>query len=1071
MRRVPSTWLRPVLLVAALALVPSPSRAQVDRATLVGTVRDVSTAVVPGATVTARSVTTNVSQTTITDAQGSYVIASLLPGLYSVDVELSGFKKATREVELQTGQRARVDFALAVGAVEQSVTVAADSPLLNTEQALLGTVVDRRSVQKLPLSLRTWDDLIGGAAGVQGDRYTEQGGSTASGRTGGVNVHGARSLQNNFLLDGLDNNSISTNVQELTTQVARPSVDSIGEFKVVTSPYSAEYGRAPGASISVTTKSGSNALHGTAYEYLRNKRFDATDFFTARQGAAKPDHQQNQFGGNLGGPIVRDRAFFFGDLEGTRLEKGIIRQTVVPTALERQGIFSTAIRDPRTGQPFASNTIPSFRIDPVSAKIMALFPDPNASGASNYFRTANASDYSERYLGRTDMQIDSRNSVFVRYVYSNRDRFIPGNFGGKADGTSTSAWGRQHMIAHGFAGGWNRTVGSSLLNELRVGYNKADSRAVQDPFGLNGPGEFGITGVPDDPRINGGLPGVNFSAGGYRLGSPDFLPKYQLTDQVQVIDTMSWHRGGHQVKVGADLMMPLRNDFLDVPATRGSVTFRTNFTGNVLADFLLGYVSDAQLSNVAEVHQRMWATSFFVQDDWKPGRDLTINAGVRYDFISPALEADNRLSNFDPVTRSIVQASSGSLRERGLVDPDRNNVAPRIGVAYSASSTIVLRGGYGIFYNIFDRIGSEDQLGLNPPFLINNNIQATGAQPLFFLRDGFPATFLDPARLDLSRLRLRAVNPAGRKEYMQQWSGGLQKLLTSTLVVSADYVGTNGLNIATLRDLNQPLTGPDGRTLLSPRVVPFPGFGPIEYRDQDGRSIYHGLELSIDRRYADGVTFHGAYTLSVAKDNAGEHLFSGGSPSFLQDSRNRESWYGYADQDTRHRFAGSWIVDLPLGTGRRWLNEGAAAQIFGGFTFSGVITARSGRPFTVRQSGNNVGNLNSGLPDRVGDGMGPRTVDAWYDVTAFRAVPSGTLGNSGRNILRGPRLTNVDTALHRRFGLTGESALEFRWEIFNLLNSVQLGLPDTNISNRTAGTITNLAGDPRVMQFAVRVIF
>ncbi|MBI4476296.1 MAG: TonB-dependent receptor, partial [Acidobacteria bacterium] len=849
----------------------------------------------------------------------------------------------------------------------------------------------------------------------------------------------------------------------------RPSVDSIGEFKVVTSPYSAEYGRAPGAAISVTTKSGTNTLHGTAYEYVRNRKFDANNFFSKRQGVDKPDHEQHQFGGNAGGPVIRNRAFFFGDFEATRLEKGVVRQTTVPTVLEKQGIFSTTIRNPATGQPFANNTIPAALMDPVAVKIMALFPDPNAPAPTNYFRTANTTDYAERYLGRFDLQVDARNNVFARYSYSNRDRYIPGNFGGKADGTSTSAWGRQHMIAHGFGAGWNRLLGAGLLNELRVGFNKADSYAQQDPFGLNGPSEFGIKGVPDDPRINGGLPGINFSAGGYRLGSPDFLPKYQLTDQLQIIDTLSWHRGAHQMKFGADIMTPMRNDFLDVPALRGSVTFRPTFTGHVLADFLLGYVSDAQLSNIAEVHERLSSTAFFVQDDWKPAANLTINLGLRYDYMPPALEADNRFANFDPTARALVQAREGSIRDRALVKPDRNNISPRIGVAYTATETIVFRGGYGAFYNLYDRIGSEDQLGLNPPYLINNNVQASGGRPLFFLRDGFPATFLDPTRLDLSRIRLRAVNADGEKELMHQWSIGIQKLLTRTLVASADYVGTRGTNIATLRDLNQRLPGADGRTLTS--AVPYPGFGPIEYRDNDGRSNYHGLELSLDRRFAAGLSFRGAYTLSVAKDNAGEHLFSGGSPSFLQDSRNRDSWYGYADQDTRHRFAGSWVLDLPFGQGRRWANEGAAAAILGGFNLSGIVTFRSGRPFTVTQSSNNVGSLNRGLPDRVGDGRGRETVDSWFDVAAFQTVPSGTFGNSRRNILRGPSLTNVDMALQRRIRVSGDMALELRWEIFNLLNSVQLGLPEANLSNNARGRINNLAGDPRVMQFALRVVF
>lgn len=1052
------------LVAAGLVLVTAVAApAQVERAALSGTVKDASDAVLAGVTIKVRNVETNVALETVSEANGGFSVLSLIPGQYELEATLSGFQTSKRRINLQVGQRVRVDLTLGLAGVEQAVTVEGTAPMLSTEAAEVGTVISRSEVQKLPLSLRNWDDLVGLAAGVQGDRYTEQAGSTAAGRTGGVTVHGARSLQNNFLLDGLDNNSISTNVQELTTQVARPSVDAIAEFKVVTSPYSAEYGRAPGAAISVTTKSGTNAFRGTAYEYNRNDRFNSIDFFTNRQGAPKPDYSMNSFGGNLGGPIVRNRAFFFGDYEGTHLKQGVTRQTVVPTELERQGIFFSSIKDPTTGLPFQNNRIPADRIDPVAAKIMALFPSPNASGANNYFRTAEATDDADRYLTRFDLQLSSNDNVFARYSYSNRDRFIPGNFGGQADGTSTSAWGRQNMKAHGLAVGWNRTITSTLLNEFRVGYSRADSHAVQDPFGQNSPADFGIKGVPDDPRINGGLPGINFSAGGYRLGSPDFLPKYQITNQVQIVDTVSWLRGDHQVKLGADLMMPMSNDFLDVPALRGSLTFRNTFTGNVLADFLLGYVSDAQLSNVAEVRQRLSAYSFFLQDDWKATPKVTVNMGLRYDFMSPAFEADNRMANFDPSTGGLVYASDGSLQDRALVEPDRNNFSPRIGVVYSVSQSLIVRTGYGLFYDLFDRIGSEDQLGLNPPNLINNSLQASGGKPLFFLEDGFPADFLDPARLDLRRVRVRAVDPTAKRSYLQQWSVGAQKTFGNAYLVSADYVGTKGQNLATLRNLNQP----DPVT----KALPYPTVGPVEYRDDDGRSNYQGLELAFERRFSSGIGFRAAYTLSESKDNTGEHLFSGGSPSFLQDARNRESWYGPADWDTRHRFAVNWIYELPFGQGRRWVTEGVAAHILGNFTFSGIITSRSGRPFTVTQSSNNVGQLMTGLPNGAGDGKGQENVDSWFDVTAFQAVPSGTFGNSRRNILRGPGLTNVDLALHRGFPIGGSRSFQFRWEIFNALNTTQLGLPEANLSNRAVGTISRLAGDPRVMQFAVRFLF
>jgi outer membrane receptor protein involved in Fe transport len=1038
--------LNAVLCSVLLLSSASYAAAQVERASLTGTVKDQSDAVVPGATVTATNTATNVPSATTSDAQGGYVIGALIPGEYVIDVELQGFRKSSKRVSLDTGQRARVDFALTVGALEQNVVVEGVSPLVNTEQSTLGTVISQPEVAKLPLSLRNWDDLLGLAAGVQGDRYTEQAGSTAAGRTGGVNVHGIRSLQNNFLLDGLDNNSISENVQELTTQVSRPSVDAIGEFKVVTSAYSAEFGKSPGAAISVTTKSGTNALHGTGYEFLRNAKFNSNDFFSIRQGVAKPDHNQNDFGGNLGGPIVKSKAFFFGDVEITRLTQGVTRQTVVPTANERQGIFTTAVRDPLTGQPFANNTIPSDRIDPVARQMMDLFPLPNASGANNFFRNANTTDDSQRYLARVDLHFSNADNTFIRYFQSDRDRFIPGNFGGIPDGTSTSAWGRQNMQTKTFAAGWNHTLGSNALNELRFGYNKAESTANQDPFGQTG---VNLGGVPVDPRVSGGLPGVNFSAGGYRLGSPDFLPKYQLTDVFQFTDTYTMYRGANQLKFGVDLMMPMRNTFLDVPATRGSVTFRNTYSGNVLGDFLLGYVSDAQLSNLAETHQELYSYSFYAQNDWKPSDKLTVNAGLRYDFMTPQLERDNHISNFDPSgAGALLTATDGSIDQRGLVKPDRNNFAPRIGATYAPSSGMVLRGGYGIFYNLYDRIGSEDQLSLNVPFLINNLLGPSTAAsgPLFLLKNGFPANALDPNSLNIRNVRIRAINAEGTKTYYQQWSAGGQRQLSQYMVVSADYIGTSGANIWTLRNLNQP--DPVSKAL------PYPNFGTIEWADQDGSSLYNGLELAVERRFAHPFGFRVSYTLSKATDNSGEHLFTGGSPSFSQDARSRDSWEGPADADTRHRLAANWIVDLP------WA-----------FNFSGIVTARTGRPFTVTQSSNSVGNLMTGLPNRIGDGNGAKTVDSWFDKTAFQAVPSGTFGNSGRNILRGPGLSNTDIAISRRFAVGNQTAFELRWEVFNLFNQVELGLPDSNISNGTVGTITRLAGDPRVMQFAVRFVF
>src|SRR6185436_2798245 len=392
--------MRRILTVVSLftLALSSVAFAQVDRATITGTVTDSGGAVIAGATVTITNLATNVAFRQPTTETGSYLLVNLIPGKYQVDVEQTGFKKASQVVTLE------------VGAVSETVTVGETTQLLNSNDATLGAVIPQFQVSNLPLAIRNWDDLLALVPGVQGDRYTEQGGGTSFGRTGGINVHGARALQNNFLLDGVDNNSISENVQELTTQVSRPSVDAIQEFKVVTSPYSAEYGRSPGAAVSVSTKSGTNTIHGTGYEYFRNQSMDAIDYFSKKAGAPKPDNHQNQPGGNVGGPILKDRAFYFADYEGTRITRGVSRVTRVPTADERNGVFTSALRDPLTGQPFANNTIPADRIDPFATSILALVPLPNQPGVNNYFRNANLVDNSDRLLTRLDWRPNSHDS-------------------------------------------------------------------------------------------------------------------------------------------------------------------------------------------------------------------------------------------------------------------------------------------------------------------------------------------------------------------------------------------------------------------------------------------------------------------------------------------------------------------------------------------------------------------------------------------------------------------------------------------------------------------------------------
>ncbi|HEV2861387.1 MAG TPA: TonB-dependent receptor, partial [Pyrinomonadaceae bacterium] len=942
-----------------LSLCPAPNAfAQVNNASVTGLVTDSTGAVVPNASVTLKNKATNVEAAATTDSSGYYTFASVPVGAYTVTVERQGFKRVVlEEVRLEVGQKARVDASLEVGAVTETVTVTSTT-LLTTQEATTGGVIENRMVEQLPLSGRNWDDLISLVPGVQADRYTEEGGSTAGGRTGGANVHGVRSLQNNFVLDGVDNNSISENVQELTTQVARPSVDSIQEFKVSTNPYSAENGRSPGALISVTTKSGGNSFHGTLYEFHRNRVFDANNFFNNRAGAKKPQNIQNQFGGNIGGPVVKNEAFFFFNYEGTRIRKGVTRLGNVPLANEIRGDFSAAaaaanrisggyatlfdrVGDCRALVPtafnpngsFINNQIPSQCLDPLAQKVLALLPAPNVVPGSgplnlnNFLRNPGITDDTDSYTGRFDWQQSTKNSFFVRYTLSDRFRYVPGIFGGIVDGTGSSANGRLNMKGQSAAVGWTRIISSRLINEFRFGWGRNNSLAVQDPFGLNTLKELGILGVPDSPLYSGGLPGISISARGGttlpggqsgfdRLGSPDFLPKSQRTNQFQWTDTVSLSYGVHQLKFGGDVRGPMRNIYLDVPSLRGTLNFDGNRTGIGLADFLLGYPSGAQLSNPQVVDARLKMFSGFIQDDWKATPKLTLNLGLRYDYATWPYEGGNRLANLDPVTGKVFTPAN-SQYGRSLVRPDKNNFAPRVGLAYQLTPETVIRSGYGRFYMLFERAGSEDQLALNLPFLVQNNVTAANNNSTannIRLRTGFNLS-LNPSAVDPRLVRLRAVNPESVMPSIDQWNLGVQRLLPGDLVVTADYVGTKGTHLSVLRNLNQQLFNAAG---VGTGVIPYPSLGPIEYRDNGGNSNYHGGELTVEKRFSRGFSFRTAYTYSKSIDYAQEHLATGGTGSFTQNARDLRERRGPSDFDIRHRFTGSYIYEPPFGKGRAY---------------------------------------------------------------------------------------------------------------------------------------------------------
>ncbi|HEX3435739.1 MAG TPA: carboxypeptidase regulatory-like domain-containing protein [Pseudacidobacterium sp.] len=1125
----PQAWYRYTLFIAAIFFLALTLSAQVNTASLSGLVTDPSGAAIPNVTVKATNPAIGYVRSITTDNAGYYSFQNLPIGQYAVRVEASGFNTLEENVTLSVAEKGSLNFSLQIGSAQQTVEVQAQNTRLSPDDASIGTVVASHTIEKTPLYLRNWDDLLRTVPGVQISRFTQQSGSTSAGRTGDFNVNGIHSLQNNFILDGIDNNTFSENVQELSTESAHPSVDVIAEFNIITNPYSAEYGRAPGAAVSVNTKSGTNQIHGLAYEYVRNQYFDSTDFFTKQHGLQKAENHQNQFGGNFGGPFIKNRLFGFFNYEGTRIKQGVNRTSTVPLDNERIGDFSPAtgekvgikyptIYDPQTGQPFPNNQIPAQRIDPVIAKLIALFPEPNVTAnglfpeVNNYFRDAGVQDNTDNYDGRIDWAPSSNDTIFARYNYSNRFRFIPGNIGGLADGSSTSAWGRQYLKNHSLVLGWTHIFSPSIVNDFRVGWVRSYSLAEQDPFALTQYAGDYVPGIPINPAVGGGVPLTTFSGSlGTFLGSPDFLPKQQVPQQFQYNDTLSLTQGRQTYKIGASLYAPMRNYFQDEPGIRGDMTFTGIFTcqrnassqcvsntGFPYADGLLGLVQSNQLTNVHYVDQRLWMASGFFENDWKVTPQLTLNLGLRYDFATPALNGKNEMANFDPASGGLIFARSGGLKSRSLVDSNYKNFGPRIGFAYSPDQKTVVRGGYGIYYTVFERYGSEDQLALNPPFLINKTQSAasTSTTPVMIAQQGFPSNYLDPSTINLNNLtafHIRALDENDSTPYVQQWSFGIQRALGNAWTAEVNYVGTKSSHLDIIYDYNQPLisgntvqttTNSSGQTVP---IVPYPNFGWIEYTTPIGYGNYTGLQASLQRRFQNGLSIQSAYTYSHSLDNAPEELEtnSGDAPN----GRNAAAWYGSSDFDIRNRISVSYVYELPFGRGKNMLNHGPLSWIFGDFQTSGVYTFYSGHPFTV----NSGGTLGSAL-DPYGDATAtpfltgkPHTVGdpaCWFYISknsacgqlapnqsdAYAAPPSGQFGNSGRNTLVGPRTSVFDAALMREIPIERFN-IEARWEVFNVTNTPEFGQPGNNITSSSAGSITSLSGDPRVMQFALRFSF
>lgn len=1070
--------LRLLSLASCFLLLPSAVLAQAGVASLTGQVTDSSGAIMVGAQITETNIATQTARSTVTDKSDNFIFVGLPVGRYRVAVVQGGFQTQEATLMLDPSERGRQDFHMAVSSMTTQVEVSESGPELATDDASIGTVIDNETIVGTPLYQRNWDDLIRLVPGVQMQRFTQQSGSSVSGSTGLFVIHGVGNEQNDYILDGVDNNTFSENLQELSASASRPSVDVIGEFKLISSPYTAIYGRSPGAQVDVTTKGGTNDFHGLVFEYLRNRVFDSNDYFTHGAGLPKPKEIQNQFGGNFGGPILHKRLFGFFDYEGTRIRQGVTRISTVPLPNERIGDYSPAtaaavgvmyptLRNPATGQPFVNNVVPQSMWDPFGSKILNAFPLPNLPGNfNNYARTGSVIDDTDSYDGRVDWAASDKDSVFARYTTSNRTRDVPGNFGGIADGSSTSSWGNSTLKSWAAALGWTHIFGPTLTNDFRFGFVRNFSYDQQQPFGQNAPSDY-IPGVPFHSATAGGI-GITQYVNHTIIGSPAYLPKQQVPQQFQYTDTLSWTKGQHFLRFGADVRAPMRNLYEDQDYMNGGLGFAGVYSGDSYTDGLLGYVYQGGLSNVFFVDQRIWMASAFAQDDWKITRKLALNLGLRYDFATPPYSAKNQLANFNPAgSGSLVTASGGSLFNRSLVQVDKTDFAPRIGVAYSLNDKTVIRGGYGIYYLLFKRAGSEDQLALNPPGLLEVTVNPKGNQPAFLLKNGFAPNTLDPASVNLSSLHIHAMETASPTPKTQEWSVGFQRELPARLVLTMDYVGTKSSNLDVIHDLNQYLPGT--------QTFPYPNFGYLEYSQAVGTGNYSGLEASVQRRFNKGLSLEAAYTWSK---NTGTTYYQ---------------TFGHAlsGSDVPQHLVVSYLYELPFGRNKEFLNTGIGSALLGGWRTSGVYTHSSGTPFTVTSAGNfssliDINGNATSLPNMIGTPKIVGNVNCWFytsrnktctalapNATDAYALPTNAnpYGNGSVNNLRGPHTNVFDFALMRDFSLVERTKLQFRWEVFNLTNSVLFAQPDSGLSDSGVGTITSLAGDPRIMQFALRLSF
>jgi hypothetical protein len=1088
-RRLTRTGIAMAFALASL-LLPGVASAQFDTATVLGVVVDETGARVPGATITLKNTDNGIEATTVSDTEGNYQFLNVRVGMYSVRAELQGFSTAVAEkVVITVNARQRVDLKMKVGDVGVTVEVTGAARLLETESSDRGQVISREQIVNLPLNGRAYADLALLSPGVRKSGISDS-------RDASFNVNGLRSSLNNFVLDGLDNNSYGTSNQGFSNQVVQVAPDAVEEFKVQTNNFSAEFGRAGGAVINATFRSGTNKYRGTVWEFNRNTKLNAVGFFKPSSGV-KPTLDRNQFGGVFGGPILKDRAFFFGDYEGFRQTQRTVTFASIPTMDQRQGIMGKPVKNPLTGEVYADGIVPQSAITSFAKKVLAGLPAPTRPGVANNFDSLpERTDRNNKFDVKLDAQINAATRAFVRVSHRKANNFEPPPIPGA---TSSPSNGYLHILNQQVATGVTRTIGQAKLFEVRAGVSRTE--AGKTAIGTGQPNmleAYGITGLPTKTDFSGGL--TQQSVGGWTAwGRQSSNPQFQNPLVYDARVNFSWLFGHHTFKTGYEYQN-INTDIDDVHPKYGADSYSGQFsrpTGAAadtatynLVDFLVGARNSYELVNpyVFRLRQRMHFA--YVQNDWRAASNLTVNVGLRYEFGTPQWEKNNKLTNFDPATKTLIQASDGSLYNRTLVNPDKNNFAPRIGVAYSLTPKTVIRSAFGTSYIHFNRLGGENLLSFNGPHVVpilvtqqpSQGMCTAGQAPTSCFRlteQGYPEGMNVPANFNPLNSRTNFIPADTKTGNVEHWHLTIQREVVNNLMVDVAYIGNRSRNLVILGDYNQARPNAAGEDTPIQDRRPIQGYQFIQAAFDGGKANYRALQTKVEWRYSHGVYFLNSFTWSKAEDNASGHLEAANGDNSKVNYRNVDGEWGTSGYSQPYNNTTTLVWELPFGRGRRWGTDmhPIVEGILGGWRLTAINSMTSGLPVNLNYSPSSTFNVSSAptyRPNVTGDIYSDRTATNYFnrDNVVIPTDRSQPFGNAPRNSARGPAIYTLDLGLHKSFNLGfRDSRLELRIEAFNALNRTNFGSPNGNRSSTSFGTITSLSTPPRQVQLGAKLYF